>query len=223
MNDGHDGVTVRDGLVREFGSGVFVGRARHNRVLNVSSSRNQFVIAESARSLVRDSSGNGNPAPDGDGIGVFDSQHLRILQNSFRRNALGMRVEDSTNIVIEQSRLSRSSDFGILLTADRNQVRGNRSVGDGITGISVAPGNRNVIAYNRIFDPPPAGWKATAGRASPSRRDAATWSPRNVIVRTPRGGHPPWDRQAPHRRRQDRCPPKPGQRRRRRCVPRRQG
>jgi nitrous oxidase accessory protein NosD len=155
MNDGHDGVTVRDGLVREFGSGVFVGRARHNRVLNVSSSRNQFVIAESARSLVRDSSGNGNPAPDGDGIGVFDSQHLRILQNSFRRNALGMRVEDSTNIVIEQSRLSRSSDFGILLTADRNQVRGNRSVGDGITGISVAPGNRNVIAYNRIFDPPP--------------------------------------------------------------------
>ena len=82
FNDGHYGVTVRDGSVREFGTGVFVVKARQNRVLRVSSSRNEFfgfVIAESARSVVRDSSGNGNPAPDGDGIAVFGSRHVRIL------------------------------------------------------------------------------------------------------------------------------------------------
>src|SRR5215207_4386853 len=42
FNDGHDGITVRDGSVREFGTGVFVVKARQNRVLRVSSSRNEF-------------------------------------------------------------------------------------------------------------------------------------------------------------------------------------
>jgi hypothetical protein len=47
FNDGHDGVTVKDGSVREFASGVLFGtasgRARHNRVLSVSATRNQFA------------------------------------------------------------------------------------------------------------------------------------------------------------------------------------
>ena len=42
LNAGHDGVTVRDGSVREFGVGVFLGKARHSRVLGISSSRNAF-------------------------------------------------------------------------------------------------------------------------------------------------------------------------------------
>ena len=36
--------------------------------------------------VIRDSSGNDNPAPDGDGLGVFGSHDLRIVGNSFRRN-----------------------------------------------------------------------------------------------------------------------------------------
>ena len=44
VNDGHDGVTVKHGSVREFAVGVFVaGRARHNRVLGISSSRNRLL------------------------------------------------------------------------------------------------------------------------------------------------------------------------------------
>ena len=152
LNDGHDGITLRDGSVREFGSGVFVGRARHNRVLGISSSRNQlfgFILAHSARSVVRDSSGNRNPVPDGDGIGVFGSRHLRIVGNSFRRNALGMHVEDSSDILIKGNLFSRNSGPGILMEADRNQVRRNRCVRN-TACIIVAPGNRNVIARNRI-------------------------------------------------------------------------
>ena len=153
LNDGHDRVTVRQGSVREFGSGVFVGRARRNHVLGISTSENSFfgiVVAESARSVVRDSSGDDSPAPDGDGMGVFGSHRIRILHNSFRRNAqLGIHVVDSTNNLIEGNLISRNSDFGILMEADRNQVRGNRCVRNG-TCVIVAPGNRNVIARNRL-------------------------------------------------------------------------
>jgi large repetitive protein len=153
LNLGHDGVAVRDGSVRDFGSGVFVGMARDNRVLGISSSRNQFfgfVIVESARSVVRDSSGNRNPVPDGDGIGVFGSRHLRILDNSFSRNALGMHIEGSSDIVVKGNAFSRNPGFGILMEADRNQVLGNRCVRNRAC-IIVAPGNRNVIARNRVF------------------------------------------------------------------------
>jgi parallel beta-helix repeat protein len=157
LNDGHDGVTVQDGSVRDFGAGVVIKRARQNRVLNVSSSTNQFngfVIADSTRSLVRDSSGNGNPAPDGDGVGVFRSRHLRILDSSFRRNARGMHVMDSTNIVIKKNRVSGNSGPGVLMQADRNQVRGNRCVRNGVRNhacIILRAGSRNMIARNRSF------------------------------------------------------------------------
>jgi hypothetical protein len=47
FNDGHDGVTVMHGSVREFAAGVLfgtaTGRARNNRVLGVSATRNQFT------------------------------------------------------------------------------------------------------------------------------------------------------------------------------------
>jgi nitrous oxidase accessory protein NosD len=153
LNDGHDGVTVRDGWVREFLTGVLVGKARQARVLGVSSSRNQFfgfLIAESARSVVRGSSGSGNPAPDGDGIGLFGSHHVRILDSSFRRNSLGMHVEDSTHIVIKGNLFSRTPGPGILMQADRNQVRRNRCVRNDACMI-VGPGSRNVIVRNRSY------------------------------------------------------------------------
>jgi parallel beta-helix repeat protein len=149
-NDGHDGVTVTRGSLGEFGVGVFVGRARHNRVLGISSSRNLlfgFVVAGSARSLVRDSSGDDNLAPEGDGMGLFGSHRVRVVHNSFRHNPLGIHVEDSTHNLIKGNRISRNADFGIFMQADRNRVRRNRCVGNRAC-ILVGPGNRNVIARN---------------------------------------------------------------------------
>lgn len=191
VNDGHDEVTVRDGSVRQFEYGVFVGGARHNRVVDISSSRNRFfgfVVAQSARSVVRDSSGNRNLAPEGDGMGLFFSHHLRIVHNSFRHNAqLGIHVVDSPANVIKENVLSRNSDFGILLEADRNQVRGNRCVRND-TCIIVAPGNRNVIARNHVF----RGETGIAVELGRGNRVA-----RNVVVRAHGTGiylalsHPP--------------------------------
>ena len=72
LNNGHDGVTVRNGSVGQFESGVLIGRARESRVLDISSSQNTFfgfVVFRSAQILVRGSSGSRNIAPDGDGWG----------------------------------------------------------------------------------------------------------------------------------------------------------
>jgi parallel beta-helix repeat protein len=154
-NGGHSGVTVRNGSLRRFATGALLGGARDNLLEHLSSSQNQFfgfVIAGSARTVIRDSSGNDNPAPDGDGLGVFGSHDLRIVRNTFRHNGqLGMHIEDSTKNLIKGNVVSRNSDFGIFLEADGNQVRRNRSIRDGVTGIVVGPGSRNVIAANRIL------------------------------------------------------------------------
>ncbi len=182
VNDGHDGVTVRQGSVRDFGTGVFVGRARHNRVLRISSSRNLFfgfLVSDAARSLVRGSSGNDNLAPDGDGMGLFGSHHVRILHNSFRRNPLGLHVEDSTENSIRRNRISRNSDFGILMEANRNQVRRNRCVRNGAC-VLVGGGNRNVIARNRIRGGL-AGIAVEKGRGNRVARNVVRRARRNGI------------------------------------------
>ena len=153
FNDRHDGVTVRNGSLRGFAVGVLIGGVRGNRLVELSSSRNQFFgfyIEKAAQTVIRDSSGNDNPRPDGDGLGVFGSHDLRIVGNSFRRNGLGMHIDDSADNLIKGNVVARNSDFGIFLEADGNQVRGNRSIRNGVTGIVVGPGSRNVIAGNRI-------------------------------------------------------------------------
>ena len=159
LNNGHDGVTVRNGSVRQFESGVLVGRARENRVLDISSSQNTFfgfLVFRSAQILVRDSSGSRNIAPDGDGMGLFESHDVRIVDNSFRRNpGPGIHVQASTDNLIKGNLISHSSP-GILLggerradRANRSQVRRNRFVRNG-AGVIVARGNRNVIGRNRF-------------------------------------------------------------------------
>jgi parallel beta-helix repeat protein len=152
LNEGHDGVTVRNGALHGFGVGIFTGKATHGRVLHVASSGNQFfglVFIQSNRSVVRDSSADDNPAPDGDGIGLFGSRHVRILNSSFRRNGLGIHVSESSLNTIDGNRFSRNGDFAILMQGNRNLLRHNRCVANGAC-INVAPGNRNVIAGNRV-------------------------------------------------------------------------
>jgi parallel beta-helix repeat protein len=170
---GHDGITVVGGSVREFDAGVLVGNARRSRVLGVSSSRNRFfgfVVFGSARSLVRDCSGSDNLAPEGDGMGLFDSHDVRIVDNSFRHNAPStsnpsLHVDESTDNLIKGNLFSQNGGPAIFMTAsDRNQVRRNRSVRDG-DGIDVAPGNRNVIARNRVYHPFGSGGEGGNGIA----------------------------------------------------------
>jgi large repetitive protein len=151
LNDGHDGVAVRHGSVRDFRIGVFIGKARHARVLGISSSANLLfgiVVETSARSLVRNSSASGNVGPDGDGMGVFGSHHVRILHNSIRRNGqLGIHVAKSTHILINQNVISRNPT-AISLEANRNEVSRNLVSRNG-NGIGIE-GNHNVVRENHV-------------------------------------------------------------------------
>ena len=150
-NDGHDGVTVKRGSLRDFGIGVFVVVARNNRVLDVSSKQNEFfgfAFGNAARSLIRDSSGSDNIAPEGDGMGVFGSHDLRIVDNTFRNNpGPGIHVEDSDDNLIKGNRFSHNSP-AILMEADRNRVRRNRF--DRNDGGVILSGRRNVVERNRL-------------------------------------------------------------------------
>ena len=150
VNDGQNGVRITNGTVRQFATGVVVGGARNVRLAGLASSGNAFfgyLLFDVSNSVIRDSSGSDNPAPDGDGMGVFASHDIRIVNNSFSRNGLGIHVEDSTNNLIRGNVISDNEQPGIFMQADRNEMRRNTCRRNGIC-ILVGPGSRNAIARN---------------------------------------------------------------------------
>jgi large repetitive protein len=158
FNDGHDGVTVMHGSVREFAQGVLfgtlTGRARNNRVLGVSASRNQFTgigFFSQVRGLVRNSSGNRSLDPDGIGLGLADARHVRIVHNRFRHNPHnGINTGESSDSLIRGNLFSRNGDEGILVEGGaRYRITRNRFFRNG-GGITLGPSNRSMVAHNRI-------------------------------------------------------------------------
>ena len=206
-NESHDGVTVRDGSVREFGIGVLVGGARENRVLNISSSRHDFfgaVVGGSSRSVIRGGSFSRNIAPEGDGIGLFGSHHIRIVSNEIRRNpGPGIHVFDSTANLIKANRFRRNGP-GLPIEADRNRVLRNRFARD--EGIIVL-GSRNVVARNRL-----------TGGGIAIEKGQGNLVARNVVVRARGTGIRLGLTNPPIGRGQQRRPPQSGRRSRRRWV-----
>lgn len=156
VDDGHDGVTVKHGRVREFGVGVLfgtstAGKVRDNRLLDISSSKNLFfgaVVASSAQSEVRNGSFSHNAPPEGHGIGLFGSDHIKIAGNSIKDNT-GIVASDSTDNLIKRNVFSRTHE-GILMEGGEGfQVVRNRFARSR-AGIILGPGSENVIAHNRI-------------------------------------------------------------------------
>jgi Periplasmic copper-binding protein (NosD) len=151
LNNGHDGVTVSDGSVRQFADGVFVRDARDSNVVGISSSENDsdgILVVASNEILVDDSSANGNLA-HAVGVTVLDSQDVQVLHSSFRDNAQqGLSVYRSPGTLIRGNVSSHNFREGILISGRGIRVRRNRSVRnrDGI----LVSGSRNVIAGNRI-------------------------------------------------------------------------
>ena len=154
VNFGHDGVTVIHGSLRQFAAGVDFGEARHTRLLGISASRNGdagIQLFGSSRILVRNCSGNRTTSREGEGVGVFDSRHVRILNSSFRHNAhVGIKPVDSTNGVIKGNLMAQNGDEGFLMEGGEGfQIRHNRLIGNG-AGITLGPGTRNVITRNHV-------------------------------------------------------------------------
>jgi hypothetical protein len=154
VDDGHDGVTVRHGSVREFSVGVAAFGARHTRVLGISSSTNRFagiLFFKCARSVVRNSSGNGSTHREGEGLFVLNSRQIRVLNSSFRRNAhVGIKPIGSTNSLIKGNVLAHNGDEALLMEGGEGfEIRHNRLVRNG-AGITLGPGSHNVIKRNYV-------------------------------------------------------------------------
>jgi parallel beta-helix repeat protein len=158
FNDGHSGVTVMHGSVREFAVGVLLGtltgRARRNRVQGIASSRNQFSglgIFSQVNGVVRNSSGNGSLDRDGNGLALGDSHRVRIVNSSFRRNPHnGINTGESSRNLIKGNVFARNGDEGILVEGGpRFRIARNRFARNG-GGITLGPSNRSVVAHNRI-------------------------------------------------------------------------
>ena len=111
LNRGHDAVTVRHGSVREFNVGVWGLGVSQNRLLGIASSGNQCCglgFFRGTRSLVRNSSGS-DSGEGGNGMFLFASHHVRILDSSFRHNGdQGIIVGDSTHNLIKGNLFSHN-------------------------------------------------------------------------------------------------------------------
>ena len=158
LNEGFNGVTVEHGSVREFELGGFTGGVRKNRVLDIGSTRNVFfgwLMSESSRSVIRAGAFRRNIPPEGDGLGLFGCDHIRIRNNAIRHhNGPGIHIQDSHHNLVKGNVFSRNSPAITLggderpAEANRNRIRRNEITEGG--GILVGPGNRNIIAKNRV-------------------------------------------------------------------------
>jgi parallel beta-helix repeat protein len=160
VNDGHDGVTVMHGSVGQFAVGVFVVNARHNRVLDISASRNRFFgigLSDSARSTIRDSSAFRNGLDTHiEGISMFRSDHNRILHNSASHNGdVGLFMARSDHNQIRKNRMRGNREGGIGVEGDGNEIVRNRVVrgGGGVLITIITKGGRavgNVVRRNQV-------------------------------------------------------------------------
>jgi parallel beta-helix repeat protein len=192
VNDGHSGVTIEGGSVREFALGVLVLGARHDRLLDLSVTRNMFpglVVANSPRAQVEGNvvAANGLHTDEA-GVVLFASPHSRIARNSILDNGdIGLFAPIADDTVFERNLLSGNPEAGILIDqSNRNLFRHNRLSRNG-EGITIA-GNRNVITQNFVSDSR-AGLPGDGGGLGifvAAGRDNLVEG--NIVVRTNRAG-----------------------------------
>jgi parallel beta-helix repeat protein len=167
LNDGHDGVTIVHGSVRQFALGAIVGEVRHNHLLDISASRSRFsgmLIFDSVRSVVQNSSAIRNGVhTDQAGISMFSSRRIRILRNSIRDNGdIGLYDENLDRSRLIGNTFSRNPEAGALVNGDGNLVAHNRFRRDG-DGVGVG-GNDNIVRRNLVAHSTGLGLQVGAGK-----------------------------------------------------------
>jgi parallel beta-helix repeat protein len=191
LNNGHDGVTVRDGSVREFAFGVLLVSARHNRVVDLTVSRSDgtgIILFRSSRNRVIRNTARANGFQfDQGGIALNRSHHNLVRRNVMRRNDdLGLFMEASDENRIAHNRSRGHREGGMIIEGDRNVIVRNRLVreGGGILITIVSRGGKavgNVIRRNVVRN-------ARAGGIGVDREPRRTTLRRNRVVGNGRGG-----------------------------------
>ena len=191
LNDGHDGVTVKGGTVTGFGPGVFLFRAKHDRLRDLSTVENAFngiILVRSSRNRIERSTASRNGRPNNfPGIALIESDQNRITGNRMSGNAdLGLFTEDSDDNLIGHNKTRGHPEGGMIIEGDRNEIVRNRMVreGGGILITIVSRGGKavgNVIRRNEVRDPRASG-------ISVDRVPRRTLVSRNHVVGAGRSG-----------------------------------
>ena len=154
-NEGFNGVIVKGGSVRGFALGGAAFSVRNNRVLDMGATRNVFfgwLMFDVSRSVIGGGAFRRNIPPAGDGLGLFECDHVRVRRNAIRHhNGPGIHIQGSGHNLVKGNVFSRNSPaitIGGDVESNANRIRRNE-INDG-GGIIVGPGNRNVIANNRV-------------------------------------------------------------------------
>jgi nitrous oxidase accessory protein NosD len=189
LSDGHAGVTVRGGSVREFAVAAVVAGGESNRLLHLSLTESTFSGA-----LVVDSPGaqfehntvvaNGLNT-DQAGVGVFTSPDSRIARNEISDNGdIGVFGLDADDIVFDGNVLSGHPEAAFLIEGSRNVFSRNR-LARNAEGITVG-GDENVITRNHVSDAPLSEEGGGLGIFAAAGHDNQVT--RNVVIRAARVG-----------------------------------
>jgi parallel beta-helix repeat protein len=162
-NDGHNGVRITNGTVREFGVGAFLFAVRRNVVTEVVTVEHVFsglILGETMRTRIRSNVISRNAGPDsGVGITLFASHNNWIADNTIAANReLGIHLIRSSRNFIGHNRVRDTNEDGILVEGRYNRVVANRLVESSI-GITTF-GSRtvgNVVRQNVVRRPERGG------------------------------------------------------------------
>jgi parallel beta-helix repeat protein len=164
-NDAHNGVTITDGKLREFGYDVIVFGARENRLRGLSTSRSLFsgmIVGESPRTRLRAN---------------------RVFANGLTTDEAGIIVFNSRHVLVGRNRVSRNGDIGLVMDGfDRGRIVNNRVRRNPETGMVVRNSNRNAISHNRVSGSSDGIIVADDNRVTDTNRNAIT---RNHVFHIP--------------------------------------
>jgi Right handed beta helix region len=153
---GHHGVTVEDGSIRDFVTGVFAVGANHNRLRDVSVSQSFLagvLVGQSVDTRIERNSISANGLEtDEAGLIVFDSEDVVVDSNAVWANGdIGMALAGVVGSRVERNSVFDHPEAGLLLEGASTYVARNdvaRS-GDGI----ILVGDANRVVRNDIVDP----------------------------------------------------------------------
>jgi large repetitive protein len=156
----HHGITIQDGAVQEFSSGIWIEGGADHRLRRLSVSRNAdgIDVALAADTVVTQSSVEGNVF----GIWIGRSDNIRIERNTvLDYQGCGVEVQNSDHLLIEPNSVS-SNDPGAPLAGDacgiglfngsaRSRIERNSVSGNGFVAVIVEHGDDNEVTGNHIF------------------------------------------------------------------------
>jgi parallel beta-helix repeat protein len=174
---GHSGVTIRNGLVRQFALGLQLVEGDANAVLRLRLSESSGWAGISgaylSNAVIADTEAVENR---GTGMGFNDpTGPIRIVRNLLARNAHdGIEVSDGDASRIEDNVAFGNGNDGIRLNSTEGSlVRGNRTFVNGGEGMEISDGVLdNVIAHNRSWRNAKAGILLEEG----AHRNRVVWN-----------------------------------------------